>query len=151
LVKSWLGREDSNLRTVESKSARILNDFNGFSDETADSAPRYINRLETRSEYITPSRPTFADGGHLKWRVRSEAKRHDNPAVDAIAREAADGPWVNIIAVREEDKDKPPVPSDRHRQAASPTWYAKIPLDTALASLATADPISRRRSSAPIM
>ena len=30
-----------------------------------------------------------------------------NPAVDAIAREAVDGPWVNIIAVREEDKDKP--------------------------------------------
>ena len=30
-----------------------------------------------------------------------------NPAADAIAREAADGPWVNIIAVREEDKDKP--------------------------------------------
>jgi D-methionine transport system substrate-binding protein len=30
-----------------------------------------------------------------------------NPAVDAIAREAADGPWVNILAVREEDKDKP--------------------------------------------
>ena len=30
-----------------------------------------------------------------------------NPAVDAIAREAADGPWVNIIAVRDEDKDKP--------------------------------------------
>jgi D-methionine transport system substrate-binding protein len=30
-----------------------------------------------------------------------------NPATDAIAREAADGPWVNIIAVREEDKDKP--------------------------------------------
>jgi len=30
-----------------------------------------------------------------------------NPAVDAIAREAADGPWVNIIAVRTEDKDKP--------------------------------------------
>lgn len=29
-----------------------------------------------------------------------------NPAVDAIAREAADGPWVNIIAVREQDKDK---------------------------------------------
>jgi hypothetical protein len=24
-------------------------------------------------------RPTFADGGHLKWRVRSEAKQHDNP------------------------------------------------------------------------
>jgi D-methionine transport system substrate-binding protein len=30
-----------------------------------------------------------------------------NPAVDAIAREAADGPWVNILAVREEDKGKP--------------------------------------------
>lgn len=30
-----------------------------------------------------------------------------NPAVDAIAQEAADGPWVNILAVREEDKDKP--------------------------------------------
>jgi D-methionine transport system substrate-binding protein len=27
-----------------------------------------------------------------------------NPAVDAIGREAADGPWVNIIAVREEDE-----------------------------------------------
>jgi len=59
------------------KSARVLNDFNEFSDETADSAPRYTNRLETQSEYITPSRPTFADGGHPKWRVRSEAKRHD--------------------------------------------------------------------------
>ena len=30
-----------------------------------------------------------------------------NPSTDAIAREAADGPWVNIIAVREEDRDKP--------------------------------------------
>lgn len=30
-----------------------------------------------------------------------------NPAKDAIARESADGPWVNILAVREEDKDKP--------------------------------------------
>ena len=30
-----------------------------------------------------------------------------NPAVDAIGREAADGPWVNIIAVCEEDEDKP--------------------------------------------
>ncbi|WP_027583378.1 MetQ/NlpA family ABC transporter substrate-binding protein [Bradyrhizobium sp. Ai1a-2] len=30
-----------------------------------------------------------------------------NPAVDAIAREAASGPWVNILAVRAEDKDKP--------------------------------------------
>lgn len=30
-----------------------------------------------------------------------------NPAKDAIAREEVEGPWVNIIAVREEDKDKP--------------------------------------------
>jgi D-methionine transport system substrate-binding protein len=30
-----------------------------------------------------------------------------NPATDAIAHEAADGPWVNILAVREEDKEKP--------------------------------------------
>ncbi|HLG82352.1 MAG TPA: MetQ/NlpA family ABC transporter substrate-binding protein [Bradyrhizobium sp.] len=30
-----------------------------------------------------------------------------NPAVDAIAREAPDGPWVNILAVREEDSGKP--------------------------------------------
>ncbi|WP_316159988.1 MetQ/NlpA family ABC transporter substrate-binding protein [Bradyrhizobium sp. SZCCHNRI20481] len=30
-----------------------------------------------------------------------------NPAKDAIARESAEGPWVNILAVREEDKDKP--------------------------------------------
>jgi len=30
-----------------------------------------------------------------------------NPATDAIARESLEGPWVNILAVREEDKDKP--------------------------------------------
>jgi D-methionine transport system substrate-binding protein len=30
-----------------------------------------------------------------------------NPATDAIAHERTDGPWVNILAVREEDKDKP--------------------------------------------
>ena len=30
-----------------------------------------------------------------------------NPATDAIARENTEGPWVNILAVREEDKDKP--------------------------------------------
>ncbi|WP_316235359.1 MULTISPECIES: MetQ/NlpA family ABC transporter substrate-binding protein [unclassified Bradyrhizobium] len=30
-----------------------------------------------------------------------------NPAKDAIARENAEGPWVNILALREEDKDKP--------------------------------------------
>ncbi|MCG5234539.1 MetQ/NlpA family ABC transporter substrate-binding protein [Xanthobacter oligotrophicus] len=30
-----------------------------------------------------------------------------NPAKDALIREPVDGPWVNILAVREEDKDKP--------------------------------------------
>ncbi|WP_024507329.1 MetQ/NlpA family ABC transporter substrate-binding protein [Bradyrhizobium sp. ARR65] len=30
-----------------------------------------------------------------------------NPAVDAIAHENVEGPWVNILAVREEDEDKP--------------------------------------------
>ncbi|WP_213774061.1 MetQ/NlpA family ABC transporter substrate-binding protein [Bradyrhizobium sp. dw_78] len=30
-----------------------------------------------------------------------------NPATDAIAHESAGGPWVNILAVREQDKDKP--------------------------------------------
>ena len=30
-----------------------------------------------------------------------------DPVRDAIIKETSDGPWVNIIAVREEDKDKP--------------------------------------------
>lgn len=30
-----------------------------------------------------------------------------NPAKDALIREPVNGPWVNILAVREEDKDKP--------------------------------------------
>ena len=30
-----------------------------------------------------------------------------DPVKDAIVKETNDGPWVNIIAVREEDKDKP--------------------------------------------
>jgi D-methionine transport system substrate-binding protein len=30
-----------------------------------------------------------------------------DPVKDSIVKETADGPWVNIIAVREEDKDKP--------------------------------------------
>jgi len=30
-----------------------------------------------------------------------------DPAKDAIARENGEGPWVNILAVREDDKDKP--------------------------------------------
>lgn len=30
-----------------------------------------------------------------------------DPVKDSIVKETSDGPWVNIIAVREEDKDKP--------------------------------------------
>ena len=30
-----------------------------------------------------------------------------DPVKDSIVKETADGPWVNIIAVRDEDKDKP--------------------------------------------
>jgi D-methionine transport system substrate-binding protein len=30
-----------------------------------------------------------------------------NPAKDAVAQENTEGPWVNILAVREDDKDKP--------------------------------------------
>jgi hypothetical protein len=36
------------------ESARILNDLNGFSDETANAAGRYINRLEVQSEQTAP-------------------------------------------------------------------------------------------------
>jgi hypothetical protein len=43
-------RKEANHCVVESKSTRILDDFNEFSDETADSAPEQINRLETQSE-----------------------------------------------------------------------------------------------------
>lgn len=30
-----------------------------------------------------------------------------DPVNDAIIKETTDGPWVNIIAVREEDREKP--------------------------------------------
>jgi hypothetical protein len=36
------GRTDSNLRVVESQSARFFNNFNGFSDETGDSAQQVM-------------------------------------------------------------------------------------------------------------
>src|SRR5712664_303790 len=48
--------------------------------------PALDTSIETRSEYMTPSRPTFADGGHLKWRARSEAKRHDYPGAQPSLR-----------------------------------------------------------------
>ncbi|WP_298722966.1 MetQ/NlpA family ABC transporter substrate-binding protein [uncultured Ferrovibrio sp.] len=60
-----------------------------------------------------------------------------DPIRDSIAKETSDGPWVNIIAVREEDKDKPwvkqfieayhsePVKTfvlERFKGAYVPTW-----------------------------
>jgi len=36
---AWLGREDSNLRMVESKSGYFINDINELSDEIAVFAP----------------------------------------------------------------------------------------------------------------
>jgi hypothetical protein len=50
LAKSWLGREDSNLRMVESKSANPLNDFNGHSEKSVENSLKGINRLANDSE-----------------------------------------------------------------------------------------------------
>jgi hypothetical protein len=50
-IKSgWLGREDSNLRMGESKSARTLSNINENSERCAESAPRCFNRLAGTSE-----------------------------------------------------------------------------------------------------
>jgi hypothetical protein len=46
----WLGREDSNLRMVESKSANPLNDFNGHSEKSVEYSLKGINRLANDSE-----------------------------------------------------------------------------------------------------
>jgi hypothetical protein len=50
LAKCWLGREDSNLRMVESKSANPLNDFNGHSEKSVEYSLKGINRLANDSE-----------------------------------------------------------------------------------------------------
>ena len=47
---AWLGREDSNLRMVESKSANRLNDFNGHSEKSVEYSLKGINRLAADSE-----------------------------------------------------------------------------------------------------
>jgi hypothetical protein len=47
---AWLGREDSNLRMVESKSANPLNDFNGHSEKSVEYSLKGINRLANDSE-----------------------------------------------------------------------------------------------------
>jgi hypothetical protein len=35
-MNGWLGREGSNLRMAESKSARLFNDFNAYLEKTAE-------------------------------------------------------------------------------------------------------------------
>jgi hypothetical protein len=47
---AWLGREDSNLRMVESKSSRTFNEINAHSEKSVELALIYINWLATHSE-----------------------------------------------------------------------------------------------------
>jgi len=49
-VTAWLGREDSNLRMAESKSANPLNHFNERSEKSVEFDPKGINRLADNSE-----------------------------------------------------------------------------------------------------
>jgi hypothetical protein len=46
----WLGREDSNLRMVESKSGGIINNFNARSEYTDELLPSNISYIAARSE-----------------------------------------------------------------------------------------------------
>jgi len=46
----WLGREDSNLRMVESKSGRTLNEISVYSEKDAKCSPKCINNLAEDSE-----------------------------------------------------------------------------------------------------
>jgi hypothetical protein len=51
--KLWLGREDSNLRIGESKSARTLSNISAHSESGAEFDPQWINRLAGTSEWTT--------------------------------------------------------------------------------------------------
>ena len=58
MPNAWLGREDSNLRMVESKSGNPLNDFSGYSEKSVEFSLRSINMLAPDSErycVIVPS------------------------------------------------------------------------------------------------
>ena len=50
LGTGWLGREDSNLRMVESKSGYLANEINMHSEQPAKFSPICINRLAGYSE-----------------------------------------------------------------------------------------------------
>ena len=47
---AWLGREDSNLRMVESKSGNPLNNFNEHSEKSVEFSLEGLNRLSGDSE-----------------------------------------------------------------------------------------------------
>jgi hypothetical protein len=47
---AWLGREDSNLRMVESKSGRTINEINAHSEKDAEFGLKAINGLADDSE-----------------------------------------------------------------------------------------------------
>jgi hypothetical protein len=49
-LPAWLGREDSNLRMVESKSGRTFNEINEYSEKDTKFSPKGINRLAGHSE-----------------------------------------------------------------------------------------------------
>jgi hypothetical protein len=49
-VTAWLGREDSNLRMVESKSAYSTNESNGHSEKIAKFGINRLNGLAVGSE-----------------------------------------------------------------------------------------------------
>jgi hypothetical protein len=50
-LKSWLGRQDSNLGMAESKSDQFSNKFNAHSEKIAKFDPLLVNRLAVDSEY----------------------------------------------------------------------------------------------------
>jgi hypothetical protein len=61
---NWLGREDSNLRMGESKSARTLSTVNAHSEYGAISAAICINRLARISEWA-PANPASGEMADL--------------------------------------------------------------------------------------
>jgi hypothetical protein len=54
VLVSWLGREDSNLRMAESKSAYFCFEINAHSEKIENFEPLPINRLRVGSEWLLP-------------------------------------------------------------------------------------------------
>src|SRR5215467_1094884 len=53
---TWRGREDSNLRMAESKSAHFFFEINAHSEKIEKFEPLSINRLSVGSEWFLPCR-----------------------------------------------------------------------------------------------